>query len=162
MKPRGPQRSKWGKLGSQIKIFFFKRENGAVPKRQKRKDSQTEVAGGKKAFKSWCIRNDGVYSQGKWYMTNKNQWGKVRCDLERGMVHGGEAEVPDKGIQTPFIYDKESWGESRRSGYHGQNCDCQSRALRNLVAERAEEKTCKETTQGGPMYISLTYMGEDL
>lgn len=43
-------------------------------------------------------------------MTNKNQWGKVRCDLERGMVHGGEAEVPDKGIQTPFIYDKESWG----------------------------------------------------
>lgn len=48
MKSRDPQRSKSGKLGSQIKIFFFKRENGAVPKRQKRKDSQTEVAGEKK------------------------------------------------------------------------------------------------------------------
>lgn len=34
----------------------------------------------------------------------------MRCDLERVKVHGGEAEVPDKGIQTPFIYDKESWG----------------------------------------------------
>lgn len=85
----------------------------------------------------------------------------MRCDLERVKVHGGEAEVPDKGIQTPFIYDKESWG-GRRRGCHGKNCDCQSGALRNLVAERTEEKTSKETTQGGPTYISPTYMGEEL
>lgn len=49
-------------------------------------------------------------------MTKKNQWGEVRCDLGTVMAlaHCGEAEVPDKGNQSAFIYDKGSWGGAEK------------------------------------------------